>query len=69
VDENTSTVVNVSIWENQQAAKQMDTLAAMLAQRPILEAVGVRFDKIANYEPSWKIEGVWSRRQSCGENP
>jgi hypothetical protein len=38
----------------------MDTLAPMLAQRPILEAAGVQFDKIANYEPAWKLEGVWS---------
>jgi hypothetical protein len=60
VDENSSTIVNASIWENEQAAEQMDTLAAMLAQRPILEAMGVQFDKIANYEPAWKIEGIWS---------
>jgi hypothetical protein len=31
----------------------------MLAQRPILEAAGVQFDRIANYEPSWKIERHW----------
>jgi len=60
VDANTNTVVNVSIWETQQAAKQMDTLAPMLAQRPILEAAGVQFDKIANYEAAWKIEGPWA---------
>jgi hypothetical protein len=60
VDAATSTVVNVSIWENLAAAKQMDTLAPMLAQRPILEAAGVTFDKIANYEPAWKIQGRWT---------
>jgi hypothetical protein len=32
----------------------------MLAQRPILEAAGVRFDQIANYAPLWKIEAGWS---------
>lgn len=37
------------------AAKQMDTLAPMLAQRPILEAAGVRFDRIANYESLWTV--------------
>jgi hypothetical protein len=60
VDAVTGTVVNVSIWENLAAAKQMDTLAPMLAQRPILEAAGVTFDKIANYAPRWKIQGRWS---------
>ncbi len=57
VDQVTSTVVNVSVWENLEAARQMDTLRPMLAQRPILEAAGVQFDQIANYEPAWKIEG------------
>lgn len=56
VDPETHTVVNVSIWEDLAAAKQMDTLAPMLAQRPILEAAGVTFERIANYEPLWTIE-------------
>lgn len=56
VDRETNTLVNVSIWEDMEAAKQLDTLQAMLAQRPILEAAGVKFDRIANYEPLWKIE-------------
>jgi quinol monooxygenase YgiN len=60
VDASTNTVVNVSIWETEQDARQMDTLAPMLAQRPILEAAGVTFDKIVNYEPEWKIEREWS---------
>jgi hypothetical protein len=55
VDPLTNTVVNVSIWSDLAAAKQMDTLDAMLAQRPILEGAGVRYDKIANYEPFWTI--------------
>jgi quinol monooxygenase YgiN len=59
VDASSNTVVNVSIWESEDAAKQMDTLAAMLAQRPILEAAGVQFEKIVNYEPVWMIEGAW----------
>jgi hypothetical protein len=62
VDAMTNTVVNVSIWESEQAAKQMNTLAPMLVQRPILEGAGVEFDKIANYEPLWKIEGSWTSR-------
>ena len=60
VDAKTNTVVNVSIWEAEADAEQMDTLAAMLAQRPILEAAGVEFDKIANYEPAWKIDSGWA---------
>ena len=60
VDENTNTVVNVSVWESEEGAKQMDKLAAMLAQRPILEAAGVTFDRIANYKPLWKIEKDWA---------
>ncbi len=59
VDPETNTVVNVSVWESPDAARQMDSLAPMLAQRPILERAGVTFDKIANYEPLWKIESVW----------
>ncbi|MBY0505294.1 MAG: hypothetical protein K2X03_15380 [Bryobacteraceae bacterium] len=55
VDPITNTVVNVSIWEDEAAAKQMDTLAPMLAQRPVLEAAGVVFDRIANYAPTWTI--------------
>ncbi len=62
VDPATNTVVNVSIWSDLDAAKQLDTLTAMLAQRPILEAAGVRFDKIANYEPIWTIGGnAWEQ--------
>ena len=56
VDPVTHTVVNVSIWTDLDAAKQMDTLAPMLAQRPILEQAGVQFDRIANYEPLWTIQ-------------
>lgn len=56
VDPVTNTVVNVSIWTDLAAAKQMETLAAMLAQRPILEQAGVQFEPIANYEPLWNIQ-------------
>jgi hypothetical protein len=55
VDPVTHTVVNVSIWTDVDAAKQMDTLASMLAQRPILEQAGVHFDPIANYKALWTI--------------
>jgi quinol monooxygenase YgiN len=55
VDPRTSTFVNLSVWTDLEAAKQMDTLPAMLAQRPVMESNGVEFDPIANYEPLWKI--------------
>ena len=58
VDAGSNTVVNVSVWADLDAANQMSTLAEMLAQRPILEAAGVAFDKIVNYEPLWEIEPV-----------
>lgn len=58
VDPITNTVVNVSIWTDLEAAKQMDTLAPMLAQRPIVEQAGVQFDRIANYEPLWSIQAA-----------
>jgi quinol monooxygenase YgiN len=56
VDPVTNTVVNVSIWTDLDAAKQMDTLAPMLALRPIFEQANVQFDRIANYEPLWAIQ-------------
>lgn len=69
VDPQTNTVVNVSVWESVEDAKQMDTLQAMLAQRPILESAGVQFDKIANYDPAWKMEGTWSFGESIESEP
>ena len=56
VDEPSNTVVNVSLWTDMEAATQMDSLAVMLAQRPVLEQAGVQFDRIANYEPLWTID-------------
>ena len=55
VDPITTTVVNVSIWTDLDAAKQMDTLAPMLALRSGAERIGIQFDPIANYEPLWTI--------------
>jgi hypothetical protein len=48
-------VTNVSVWDSLEHAHQMDTLQAMLAQRPILEAVGVSFEPITNHETLWTI--------------
>ena len=48
-------LTNVSVWDSLQHAHQMDTLQAMLAQRPLLEAAGVGFEVITNHETLWTI--------------
>jgi hypothetical protein len=55
VDEQASSMVNVSIWTGLAEARQMDTLAPMLAQRALFENLGVRFDPIRNYPTLWSI--------------
>ncbi len=55
VDEQASTMVNVSVWTGLAEAKQMDTLAPMLAQRAVFEALGVRLDPIRSYPTLWTI--------------
>jgi hypothetical protein len=48
-------LTNVSVWDSVAHAHQMDTLAVMLAQRPLLEAAGVQFEVITNHETLWTI--------------
>jgi hypothetical protein len=55
VDEQASTMVNVSVWTGLAEAKQMDSLAPMSAQRAVFEELGVRFDPIRNYPTLWTI--------------
>jgi hypothetical protein len=55
IDETSNTMVNISIWDSLGAAKQMETLAAMLAQRDIFVQLGVIFDPICNYPTLWSI--------------
>lgn len=55
VDEQGTTMVNVSVWTGLSEAKQMDTLAPMLAQRAVFEKLGVRFDPIRNYPGLWTV--------------
>lgn len=69
VDPVTNTVVQMSIWTDLDAAKQLDTLAPMLAGRPILEQAGVQFDRNANYEPLWTIHASELGRFSGSSNP
>ena len=55
IDRELGFLTNVSVWETLGDAHQMDTLAAMLAQRPRLEGVGVTFEAISNHEVLWTI--------------
>jgi hypothetical protein len=55
IDREQGFITNVSIWDSPEHARQMDTLQAMLAQRPILEEAGVTFEVITNHEAVWTI--------------
>ena len=55
IDRERGFLTNVSVWDTLEHAHQMDTLAAMLAQRPILEAAGIAFEPITNHETLWTI--------------
>ena len=56
IDRTTNTMVNVSVWKSMAEAKQMDTLAPMLALAGEFVKLGVVFERpIANYETLWKI--------------
>jgi hypothetical protein len=48
-------LINVSVWDSLEYARQVDSLAPMLAQRPLLEAAGVKFEIIPNHETLWTI--------------
>ncbi len=55
IDRERGYLTNVSIWETVEDAHQMDSFKPMLAQRPILEEAGVRFETITNHETLWTI--------------
>ena len=55
IDRERGYLTNVSVWETLADAHQMDSLQAMLAQRPILEGAGVSFEPITNHETLWSI--------------
>jgi hypothetical protein len=49
--------VQVSLWENDAHARQMDNLKEMVVNaRHDAEAVGVRFTPIVHYPVAWHIE-------------
>ena len=56
IDRESSTMVNVSIWENLEAAQQMGSLKEMLALAGEFQSVGVQFERpIINYETLWTL--------------
>lgn len=56
VDPASNTLVNVSVWTSIDAARQMETLAAMRALADEFTQLGVTFERpIANYETLWEI--------------
>jgi hypothetical protein len=56
VDPVSCTMVNVSLWATLDDARQMETLAAMLALAREFIALGVTFERpILNYETVWEL--------------
>lgn len=56
IDPVSNTMVNVSIWQSLADAKQMETLAPMLALAKEFIDLGVTFERpIINYDTVWEI--------------
>jgi quinol monooxygenase YgiN len=56
IDQENSTMTNVSIWSSPDAAKQMASLPAMLALAKSFTETGVSFERpITNHETLWSI--------------
>jgi hypothetical protein len=56
IDQESSTMVNVSIWRSLAEAQQMQTLGPMLALAEDFAREGVRFERpIVNYETVWSV--------------
>jgi hypothetical protein len=55
IDRAQGQLTNVSVWDTLEHAQAMADLAAMLAQRPILEAAGVTFERITDHDVLWSI--------------
>ena len=55
IDPVTSTMINVSLWDSLEHAKQMSNLAPMLMLVSEFQGLGVQFDPIANHETLWEI--------------
>lgn len=55
VDTVSNSMVNVSVWESLAAAKQMESLREMLAQKDVFVDLGVKFQPIHNYSGLWSV--------------
>jgi hypothetical protein len=55
IDRDVGTVTNTSVWDTIEHARAMNELRPMLAQRPILERVGVVFEPVTNHEVLWSL--------------
>ncbi len=56
IDPVSNTLVNVSVWQSIDDARQMETLAPMRALAGEFAELGVTFERpIANYESLWEI--------------
>ena len=56
IDALSNTMVNISVWASVADAKQMDTLAPMLALASEFAQLGVTFERpITNYDCLWEI--------------
>jgi hypothetical protein len=57
IDRVSSTMVNVSVWDSLDAAKQMDALPAMAALASDFIAMGVKFERpIINLDMLWTVD-------------
>jgi len=55
IDRESSSMVNISLWRSLEDAKQMQTLAPMLALAEEFTREGVRFERpVLNYETLWE---------------
>lgn len=56
IDPVSNTMVNISVWATLDDAKQMESLAPMLALATEFAAMGVQFERpITNHESLWEI--------------
>ena len=56
IDRVSNTMVNISVWATLDDAKQMESLAPMLALATEFTSMGVQFERpITNYESLWEV--------------
>jgi hypothetical protein len=55
IDRESRKIVNVSVWDTLDHAKQMASLQEMRVEGQKMTALNVRFDPIVNHETAWTI--------------